>query len=369
MREKINTLDQIKAWLNLVDTKSIGNKRAFEIVSLLGDPIEYVGKENSKLKEIPFISKKQIGKLSVPHDPDNWDNIVKLIEKYNIKFVSILDDEYPELLKQIFDPPLYLFYRGELSKSDLRRTFSIVGTRKTTHYGKITTKKIAKQLANSGLTIVSGLAHGIDSISHRAALEMNKKTIAVIATGCEQVYPKENRDLAAQIIENGAIISEFRPGSVLDKWKFVQRNRIISGLSLGTLVVEGSKKSGALLTADFAIGQNRDVFAIPGDIDKSQAEGPNFLIKNGAFMVTEANDILDHYNLHKDEDGVTEFPDLTEDENIIYQIILKNKPQIDFDKLLITSKLSIGELSTILLMLEMKSVIEKLPSNKIAALI
>ncbi|MEA1973359.1 MAG: DNA-processing protein DprA [Candidatus Cloacimonadota bacterium] len=362
-------LEEIKAWLNFVDTDFLSYKKCLEIVKKIGNPIQYIGTKSVKLKEIDYLTDKQISILSTPNTPDNWDNICKLIEKYNIKFISFFDDKYPDLLKQIYDPPLYLFYRGELRKNDLRRTFATVGTRKATIYGKRSTEKIVNELANAGLVIVSGLAYGIDSIAHKTALKAKKRTIAIVATGCEQVYPKQHQNLASQIIDNGAIISEFRPGSKLDRWKFVQRNRIVSGICLGTFVVEGSKKSGSLITADFALTQNRDVFALPGDINKSEAEGPNYLIKNGAIMVTNANDILDLYNLHKDEKGVAEFPELTEQENLIYQIILKNKPEIDFDRLLIKSKLSIGELSTVILMLEMKSVIEKLPSNKIAPLI
>lgn len=369
MKEKQVDFAKIKAWLNLVDTKKIGYKSAFYLAQNLGEPCEYVGTYDNRLEDISFLDKITIANLSQPKEPNDWENIRNLMEKYDIKFVSILDEEYPKMLKQIYDPPLYLFYRGTLTKEDCRRGIGVVGTRKASNYGKLATQKIVKKLASSGMTIVSGLAYGIDSVAHKSTLEVNGRTIAVIATGCEQVYPVTNRDLALQILENGAIVSEFRPGSPLDRWKFVQRNRIISGMSLGTLVIEGSKKSGALLTADFAMNQNRDVFALPGDISREQSAGPNYLIKNGAIIVTSANDILDEYNLHNIEDGNTEFPDLSEEEELVYQTILENKPEIEFDVLLIKTKLSIGQLSTIILMLEMKSVIKKMASNKYAALI
>jgi len=193
------------------------------------------------------------------------------------------------------------------------------------------------------------------------------RTIAVFGTGVDQIYPPRNRELAEMIIQNGALISEFVPGSKAEKWNFPTRNRIISGLSLGSVIIEGGKKSGALLTAKFALDQNRDIFALPGDINRPQSAGPNYLIKLGAKIVTSADDILQEYDIKLDEQPLF-FPELNEKEEKIYQIILNNKPEIHFDKLIIKTGYSVSEISTLLLSLELKNTIKKTAGNKIMPL-
>lgn len=352
--------------MQLLAAPEIGNAKAIKLAELLGEPAEFIGKSEAFL-EIETFSESAKEFLSNPPEPASWQRTIKLIEKYEIKFVSILDDDYPNLLRNIFDPPPFLFYRGNLRKDDLRRTIAIVGTRKASPYGKQMTQEIGEKLVQAGFTIVSGLAYGIDSIAHMGALNQGGKTIAVMGTGVDQIYPPENREIADEIIKTGVIISEFVPGSKAEKWNFPTRNRIISGLSLGCFIIEGSRKSGALLTAKFAMDQNRDVFALPGDINRPQAEGPNYLIKLGAKIVTCAQDILEEYDLVLDEQTRL-FPKLSEAEDKIYQILLNNKPEIQFDNLLIKSGMNIGEISSILLNLELKNVIKKVPGNKIVAM-
>ena len=359
-------LNKIKAWLQLLAAPEIGNAKAIKLAELLGEPTKFIGKSEAFL-EIETLSQTAKNFLSNSTEPANWQRTQKLIEKYEIKFISILDEDYPNLLRNIYDPPPFLFYRGNLRKDDLRRTIAIVGTRKASHYGKQMTQEIGERLVQAGFTIVSGLAYGIDGIAHMSALNQNGKTIAVMGTGVDQIYPPENREIADDIIKKGAIISEYVPGSKAEKWNFPTRNRIISGLSLGSFIIEGSRKSGALLTAKFAMDQNRDIYALPGDINRPQAEGPNYLIKLGAKIVTCAKDILEEYDLVLDEQTRL-FPELSEQEDKIYQILLNNKPEIHFDNLLMKSGLNIGELSTILLTLELKNVIKKVPGNKIVPL-
>jgi len=359
-------LDSIKAWLKLISTKDIGNAKAIRLVKLLGQPENFL--ENKKvLEDIDFISESAKRELLQDTFPYDWDSIKKMIIQYEIKFVNFFDDHYPKLLKHIFDPPPFLFYRGTLQPDYWRRVIAIVGTRKASNYGKLMTKKIGTKLAEMGFTIVSGLAYGIDTLAHFSALETNGRTVAVMGTGCDQIYPARNKELAKQIIEKGLLLSEYIPGSKPERWNFPNRNRIISGLSLGSFIVEGSKKSGALLTAKFALDQNRDVFALPGDINRAEAEGPNHLIKLGAKIVTSAQDILDEYDLILEQEN-SFFPTLSKEEDSIYQIVLKNKPEVEFDRILIESKLPIGKLSTILLNLELKSVIKKIAGNKIVPL-
>ncbi len=360
-------LNRIKAWIKLISTAEIGNSKAIKLAQMLGEPEEFMGSASGKLKDISFISEFAKEQLSQELPPQKWEYTANLIEKYKIKFISILDEKYPPLLKNIFDPPPFLFYRGTLFKEDFRRTFAIVGTRKASNYGKLMTKRIGSKLAESGFTIVSGLAYGIDTISHISALESNKRTFAIMGTGVDQIYPSRNIYLADKIIENGALISEFIPGSKAERWNFPTRNRIISGVSIGCLIVEGSKRSGALLTAKFALDQNRDIFALPGDINRQQAEGPNYLIKLGAKIVTSTKDILEEYDLIMDKDE-RKIPKLGEKEDQIYNIILQNKPEIQFDNLIMKTGCSVGELSTILLSLELKNIVKKMPGNKIMPL-
>jgi DNA processing protein len=359
-------LDKIKAWLQLLAAPEIGNAKAIKLTEQLGEPINFIGKSEVFL-EIETLSESTKEFIERPPEPSNWQRTIKLIEIYEIKFVSILDEAYPSLLRNIYDPPPFLFYRGNLQKDDLRRTLAIVGTRKASPYGKQMANEIGEKLAQAGFTIVSGLAYGIDAIAHMSALNHKGKTIAVMGTGVDQIYPPENREIAEDIIKTGAILSEYIPGSKAEKWNFPTRNRIISGLSLGSLIIEGSRKSGALLTAKFAMDQNRDVFALPGDINRPQATGPNYLIKLGAKIVTCVQDILEEFDLVLDEQTRL-FPELNEQEDKIYQILLNNKPDIQFDNLLIKSNMNIGELSSILLNLELKNVIKKIPGNKVVPL-
>lgn len=211
-----------------------------------------------------------------------------------IEEISIKNNEYPNQLKNIYDPPAKLYVLGNRSILN-QKNFAIVGSRKATEYGKKVAMQISKELSENSLNIVSGLAIGIDSYAHLGCLQVKDsgKTIAVLGSGLDVIYPKENRKLAEQIINSGGcIISEYPIGSKIEKNNFPQRNRIISGLSEGILVVEASKKSGALITAEFGIEQGKEVFAVPGDINREQSEGCNLLIKDGANVVTSSQDII-----------------------------------------------------------------------------
>ena len=211
-----------------------------------------------------------------------------------IEEISIKNNKYPNQLKNIYDPPAKLYVLGNRSILN-QRNFAIVGSRKATEYGKKVAMQISKELSENSLNIVSGLAIGIDSYAHLGCLQVKDagKTIAVLGSGLDVIYPKENRKLAEQIINSGGcIISEYPIGSKIEKNNFPQRNRIISGLSEGILVVEASKKSGALITAEFGIEQGKEVFAVPGDINREQSEGCNLLIKDGANVVTSSQDII-----------------------------------------------------------------------------
>ncbi|HCX73708.1 MAG TPA: DNA-protecting protein DprA, partial [Candidatus Cloacimonas sp.] len=241
---------KVRAWLKLLQAPEIGKARAINLAKTLGEPYTFIEENANRLDDIDNLSDSARNFLRSDDFNYNWLEIEKLMQKFDIKFISILDDSYPIPLKNIFDPPPFLFYRGKLPPNGFHRSIAIVGTRKASDYGKLQARKIARQLSEAGFMVISGLAYGIDSMAHWGCLEAGRaNTYAIMGTGCDQVYPPRNRKLAEKIMENGAIISEYIPGHKAERWNFPERNRIISGLSLGCLVVEGSKKSGALLTA------------------------------------------------------------------------------------------------------------------------
>lgn len=222
-------------------------------------------------------------------------------ERKNFETIEISDGRYPLLLKEIADPPNMIYIKGGFAESD-KNAVAIVGARIATSEGLKNAYHLAFQLAQAGITIVSGLAQGIDTEAHKGALDAGGRTIAILGTGVDIIYPSQNKKLAQRILDekSGAIVSEFSPGTPALPHHFPQRNRIISGLSRGTVVVEAREKSGALITASFALEQNRDVFAVPGSIGRPTSYGPNRLIKEGAKIVTDARDIMEELNLKFD---------------------------------------------------------------------
>jgi len=222
----------------------------------------------------------------------DFDNLIAYIKKNNINILNVSEEFYPKLLKEIFYPPPVLFYKGDqLLKSDF--SLAIVGTRKCSAYGKDVARYISRQLSKIGITIVSGMASGIDYWAQKAALEEKGSSIGILGCGIDIVYPPENKDLYVQLMESGSILSEFFPGTPPLKSNFPARNRIISGMSMGVVVIEADIKSGALITGEFALNQNREVFAIPGSIFNTESKGCHKLIKNGAKLVEDVDDILD----------------------------------------------------------------------------
>jgi len=291
-----------------------------------------------------------------------------------IKTININDENYPKLLKEIKDAPEVIYYRGKILPSALGQNFdvgknenclAIVGTRMYSSYGKQIALEIAEDLAEAGLTIVSGLAPGIDTFAHQAVVENKKRTIAVLGTGLdeESIYPKSNLKLAQKILENGGcLISEYPPGTPGSKFTFPTRNRIISGLSLGVLVVEAKQKSGALITAHHAFYQNRKVFAVPGPIHSSNSKGCHFLIKQGAKLVENANDILKELNLPLPTPGIGySVTGETPEENLI--LIALKEEALDIDKIIEKTKLSAAKVASTLAILEIKGKVRNLGGN------
>jgi len=286
-----------------------------------------------------------------------------LIIMEEIKEILIEDESYPKLLREIKNAPPVLYYRGKLKPEE--NCFAIVGTRMNSPYGKQVALEIAGNLAGAGLTIVSGLAPGIDSFAHQAAVERGKRTIAVLGTGLDEksLYPQSNLKLARKILETGgALISEYPPGTRGTQFTFPQRNRIISGISLGVLVVEAKQKSGALITAEWAKRQGRRVFAVPGPIYSSNSKGPHYLIKNGAKLVENANDILKELNLTGlKPDLKLEVVGENLEENLILNILKEGI--LDVDKIIEKTKLSAAKVASTLAILEIKGKVRNLGGN------
>jgi len=224
------------------------------------------------------------------------DEIWDQLQTQNIQVLTWVDDNYPIRLRDIDNAPPVLYLRGSIETND-EWAVAIVGTRRITPYGRQVAERIATQLANNGITVVSGLALGVDTVAHQSSLDAGGRTLAILGSGVDRLYPPQNRSLAEKVIEKGALISDYAPGTPPEGSNFPPRNRIISGLSLATVVVEAGVKSGALITADFALEQGREVFAVPGNVFAPQSRGPNRLIQNGAHPLLDPKEILDVLDL------------------------------------------------------------------------
>jgi DNA processing protein len=282
-----------------------------------------------------------------------------------IGICTVEDDGYPQLLGSIYEPPYLFYYRGDL---DIASQFSlgVVGSRAATTYGKLQSRRFAKELADQGWVVVSGMARGIDTEAHLGALEVHGKTIAVLGSGLEVVYPPENKKIYDLIWKNGLLLSEFLPRAHPEPGNFPVRNRTIAGLCRGVLVVEAKQRSGALITADFALEQGRDVFAIPGPINSPNSAGTNYLIKQGACLVSSIEDILTEYGLiNKIDPPLNRQGELGFDLNPEELAVLEGLGHevLHFDILMGSTALSIGTLCSVLLKLELQGIIRALPGN------
>ncbi len=281
----------------------------------------------------------------------------------NVKTLLLDDKDYPELLRKIYDPPKELYINGDI-RTLSSRCIAIVGTRKATSYGKETARRLARELAGTGFTIVSGLAEGIDTEAHYGALEGRGKTIAVFGCGIDTIFPAHNRELADDISRMGALVSEYGPGIPPAKWTFPRRNRIIAGLSVGVVMVEGHYDSGAMITVKLALDEGREVFAVPGNVQLDQSKGPHWLIKQGAKLVEGVDDILEEFGIKRDVSGADRQADrshLTEDERKLVAVISKELKHVD--DIAASAGLRSFEALSMLAMLEVKGIVRQLPGK------
>jgi DNA processing protein len=282
-------------WVGFNMVKGIGAVRFKTLLDAFGSA-EIAWNASSEALLDAGLSQKIIESFQRLHKDVSLETVWERIQSAGVQVLTWEDEAYPRHLKEIDQPPPVLYMRGSLLPED-EWAVAIVGTRKVTAYGRQVAEDIATVLAHSGVTIVSGMARGIDSVAHQAALNAGGRTLAVLGSGVDQVYPPENRKLAAQIMEHGALLSDYALGTQPDGVNFPPRNRIISGLSLATVIVEAGETSGALITASFAAEQGRDVFAVPGNITAPQSLGTNRLIRDGAQPLLSPQDVLEALNL------------------------------------------------------------------------
>lgn len=354
-----------KFWVGLSSIEEIGSSFIEKLYNHFGNIEKAFNSNLQELKEIDGLSVKKAELFLKLRDKINLDNLFNNIEERGIKVLTLECSDYPELLKEISNPPAVLYIKGDLDSCNLNRTLAVVGSRRASSSGKDSLKKIMKTFSGTDICIVSGLAAGIDAEAHKNAIENNLKTIGVIASGFDYIYPESNKALYNDIINgNGAIITEnyltFEPL----KFRFPQRNRIVTGLSYGTLVAEAALKSGALISANLTLDQGRELMCIPGLISNPNTEGIYKLIKNGATMITSAEDILETLNWEITTAFKNDFclNNLSEIEFKIYKT-LELEPK-KFDNIIAETSISTDELLTNLTMLELKGIIKQVGGDK-----
>jgi DNA processing protein len=359
-------MTEIEALVGLNLVMDIGSIRLNKLLELFDSPQKILAAPQDRLVQASGIG-ENIASRIVSLDKKNIDREFALADKYKFKILTAQSREYPRNLKFIIDPPIVLYLKGQILPED-NLAIAIVGSRRASIYGLSSAEKFAGELAIRGFTVVSGMARGIDTQAHRGALKSKGRTIAVIGSGLGNIYPQENIALAEQIASRGAVISEFPVNSAPLKQNFPRRNRLISGLSLGVLVVEACQNSGALITADFALEQGKDVFALPGKIDSSSSFGTNELIKQGAKLVSCIEDILEELPFRHGlntaaatpgPDNVQAVPQgLSCKEELLYNII--SSQRVDLDEVVQKTGLAVSEISLSLLSLQLKKKIRAL---------
>jgi len=354
--------DEIRHILALLEIKDLGSVSIRKIIQTFGSAHKVFYSEPEEIVSLTGIKLDTAKKIKSFSNWQKIDDLTNQCEKKQIKILTINDESYPQLLKEIYDPPVVLFCKGMLLPQD-NFGLAVVGSRQLSDYGKRVTEKFAFELASCGITIVSGLARGIDSVAHISALSAQGRTIAVLGSGILKIYPPENKKLSEQIIQRGAILSEFYPETPPKRENFPKRNRIISGMTIGTLVTEATTNSGALITAKLALEQGREVFAVPGNITSKNSEGTNFLIKNGAKLVQKIEDILEEIkpfipSLKESYISLesTIKVDLNDEENAIFSLL--DKP-LNLEEIVLKTGFGISRILEILLKLEINGLISR----------
>ena len=364
----------IHDWVALSLVKGVGRRTAALLLEKFGSPSGCFAASKRALESFG-IKPEIIEELKSDEPRERAARELEALRRMGAAVLALSDPSYPDLLRETYDPPIVLYCLGDPARAFAQPSVAIVGSRHCSTYGRNVSGMLGRELGERGVTIVSGLARGIDTAAHRGALEGGGITLAVMGTGLDLIYPKENRKLSEEIAIQGALLTEFPLGSPPLPQNFPFRNRVISGMTLGVLVVEGAERSGSLITARMAYEQGRDVFAVPGNITSSKSFGPNYLIKDGARVVQSWRDVVDEFpseirssifarerpeqlNLGIDMDGFS----LSEIDRELLGSLRSDEP-IHIDQLILKIKLSPGELMSALLKLEMMERIKQLPGK------
>ncbi len=350
--------------LNLIE--HVGPVRVRQLLECFGEAPAILKASRQQLLRVHGIGEETAQAIASWEKTIDLDGELKRITDFGCRILTQADEDYPELLRQIYDPPIVLYVSGQLTPKD-KNAVAMVGSRQTTHYGLEAARKLAYQLAYVGVTVVSGAARGIDTASHQGALSAKGRTVAVLGTGINIIFPPENRELFERIAANGAVITQFPFNRQADKQSFPIRNRIVAGMTLGTVVVEANLTSGALITAHFATEYGRQIFAVPGRIDSPRSKGCHDLIKQGAKLCEGAEDILSEFEYlfpasnrppGANETGVLPALSLSENEQKVYDTLSNEEATID--EVIRHSGLPSSAVSVALLGLEMKRLVKQL---------
>ncbi|MGI9427763.1 MAG: DNA-processing protein DprA [Bythopirellula sp.] len=371
MLETTNAHDELRQQLLLALIPGVGPLARQRLLAQFGSPAQILQAPSGNLQSVQGIGPKLAKRIAAARAEIDVDEQIELARDHDVDILLEASEAYPPLLTEIHDPPGVLFARGTLLPSD-QLAVAIVGTRHATRYGIEQATKLATSLAKAGVTVVSGMARGIDTAAHQAALAAGGRTIAVLASGVLQPYPPENTELAVQIAASGCVLSEAAPNMPPISGMFPQRNRIISGMSLGSIVVEAADRSGALITARHAWEQNREVFAVPGPIDSRMSNGPHRLIRDGAKLVMTIDDVLEELgplaHIAQRADGTTiRVPaeiTLNEVEQQVLQAIAADGSLID--EVTQTSGLPVHRVLATVSVLEMRSLVQRVGGNRVA---
>jgi DNA processing protein len=364
-------MDSREAFVALNLIEGVGPVRVRQLLEHFGEPSAVLRASPEQLLRVSGIGPDTASAIA------NWESAVDLegelrrIAEFGCRVVTLEDAEYPALLREIYDPPVVLYVKGDLAAAKDRNCVALVGSRQTTHYGVETARKLAFQLAYVGVTVVSGGARGIDTAAHQGALAAKGRTICVLGTGINVVFPPENKDLYERIAENGALLTQFPFNRNGDKQSFAIRNRIIAGMTLGTVVVEADLHSGALITANFATEYGRQVFAVPGRVDSPRSKGCHDLIKKGAKLCENAEDILSEFEYlfpasnrppSPAETGALPALELSPNEQKVLDAVRADE-ETSIDEVIRHSGLPASAVSVALLSLEMKRLVRQLPGK------
>lgn len=354
--------------LNLIE--GVGPVRVRQLLEHFGEPTAILKASKAQLLQVRGIGDETATAISGWEKNIDLEGEIKRIADFGCRIVIQPDEEYPPMLKEIYDPPFVLYVKGSLTAKD-KSAVAMVGSRQTTHYGIEVARKLAYQLAYVGVTVVSGGARGIDTAAHQGAMSAKGRTVCVLGTGINIVFPPENKELFDRIAEHGAVVTQFPFNRNGDRQSFAIRNRIVAGMTLGTIVVEANLTSGALITANFATEYGRQVFAVPGRIDSPRSKGCHDLIKKGAKLCEDAEDVLSEFEYlfpssnkppSPGETGVLPALELSENEQKVYDA-LRAEDESSIDEVIRRSGLPASAASVTLLSLEMKRVIKQLPGK------